>query len=664
MCKKIFLEKLVLKNFKGIKDLTVDFSKLTDIYGDNATGKTTLFDAFMWLLFDKDSQDKSRFDVQPLDENNNVVKMVETEVDAAIRVNDTEILLGKVLRQKWVKKRGQVDSEFKGYETTYSVDNVPKKQNEYKKFVSEIIQEDIFKLITNPVYFSTNIKWQDRKKILMDIIGEVTDEDVIDSKESLKPLAELLKNKSIEEIKKSINATIKKLIKEKESIPPRVDEKRRELKDDIDFSGLDFRKAGIVAGIKSLEEKLIDKSKINDELLAKKDELYALKSKLKDIEHGEMKKSESVKNKISEKLRDINSQIAEIKFSIKSLEIEKANNLKMAGKMEVEIKSLRSEWHRENKKVFKLPENARICPLCKRPFSDGDIAKHQKELQENFRKERAENLKKITARGQAKADEFKKYKKIISQEDADLKTASEKLNLLNKRKVELQNQINSFKSSVDMDGNKEYQEILKQIGSLQAELSKPVKEDTQIKELKEKKQSLEIELEKINRELGYKDMNEQVNKRINELLDKEKSIAQQIANLEKRDDLCNEFIKTKVKLLEKGINEKFKYVEFRFFKLQVNGGIEEDCEPLVNGVPFNTSLNNAARINAGIDIINTLCKHYKITAPVFIDNKESVTRIIDTDAQIINLIVSEADKTLRIEKGNNEKTLDRLDSCA
>ncbi|WP_023625330.1 AAA family ATPase [Clostridium tyrobutyricum] len=222
MSKSIFLEKLSLRNFKGIKELDIDFSNITNIYGDNATGKTSIFDAFTWLLFDKDSQDRSKFDVQPLDENNNVIHMLETEVEAVIQIDGVNVVLKKLLKEKWVNPKGKPDAELKGVTTTYYIDDVPKKQKEYKQKINNIIPEDIFKLITNPLYFSTNMKWQDRKKVLMDIIGEITDESVINSRKELSPLNDLIQNKTIEEIKKSISASKKKLVKDKDSIPPRV----------------------------------------------------------------------------------------------------------------------------------------------------------------------------------------------------------------------------------------------------------------------------------------------------------------------------------------------------------------------------------------------------------------------------------------------------------
>ncbi|MFL0198411.1 DUF2813 domain-containing protein [Clostridium sp. WILCCON 0269] len=651
MSKTIVLKELHLRSFKGIKELDINFDKITNIYGDNATGKTTIFDAFTWLLFNKDSQNISKFDVQPLDENNKVDPMIHTEVEAVLEINGVNTALRKLLKEKWVKPKGKTESECKGATTSYYIDDVPKKENEYKKKINEIIQEDIFKLLTNPMHFSTKMTWQERKKILMEMIGEITDQNVIDSKEKLKPLEELLVNKDIEELKKSINASRKKLIKDKESIPPRVDELRKTIKEDIDFNALEFRKRGIVAGMKSVEEKLLDKTKMDDELFIKKDKLYGFKSRLKDIEHEEVEKAESGRDKIAQNISSLNGEIAEFRFDIKSLEMEKNNNLKIARNLEVEVKALRDKWYEENEKLFELPEDARICPTCHRPFDEEDIESHRQEMEGNFNQNKATVTKNIRAKGLEKSNELEKYKDRVLENETALKNADDSLKELNSQKDKLQSKMDNFKVNIDLNSNKEYQEILKQVEELETELSKPMESDTQIRELKERKESIERELEEVNYKLGYREINDKTNARIEELLNKEKELSQQIANLEKQEFLCNEFIKTKVELMETSINLKFKYVKFRFFKALVNGGIEEGCEPLVDGIPFSTNLNSGARINAGIDIINTLSGHYGINAPIFIDNRESTTKLIDVESQVVNLAVSSKDKKLRIENG-------------
>ena len=414
MSKTIVLKELHLRSFKGIKELDINFDKITNIYGDNATGKTTIFDAFTWLLFNKDSQDISKFDVQPLDENNKVVHMVDTEVEAVLEINGVNTVLRKLLKEKWVKPKGKTESEFQGATASYYIDNVPKKEKEYKKKINEIIQEDIFKLLTNPMHFSTKMTWQERKNILMGMIGEITDQNVIDSKKELKPLEEFLVNKDIDEFKKNVKESIKKLVEDRKAIPYRVDELRKNVKkEDIDFEALEFRKRGIVSGMKSVEEQLLDKTKMDDELFMKKDKLYGLKSKLKDIEHEEVEKAESGRDKIAQDITSLNGEIGQLKFDIKSLEMEKNNNLKIAKNLEVEVKALRDKWYEENEKVFELPEDARVCPTCHRPFEEKDIESHRQEMEGNFNQNKVRILKSIRAEGKSKFKEFEKYENKV-----------------------------------------------------------------------------------------------------------------------------------------------------------------------------------------------------------------------------------------------------------
>ena len=136
-------------------------------------------------------------------------------------------------------------------------------------------------------------------------------------------------------------------------------------------------------------------------------------------------------------------------------------------------------------------------------------------------------------------------------------------------------------------------------------------------------------------------------KRILELKDEEKTLSQQIANVEKEQFVIENFVKAKVDALENVVNSKFKFVKFKMFEEQINGGLRETCEATVNGVPY-SDVNTASKINAGLDIINVLSEHYQITAPIFIDNAESVHTLIEMQTQVLRLIVNENFKSLEV----------------
>ena len=139
------------------------------------------------------------------------------------------------------------------------------------------------------------------------------------------------------------------------------------------------------------------------------------------------------------------------------------------------------------------------------------------------------------------------------------------------------------------------------------------------------------------------------NKRIEQLSKEESELAQSIADMEREMFTIEAFEKEKSTRIEASVNDKFQMVNFKLFETQINGGEVPTCKALINGVPFSDA-NTASKINAGLDIINTLCEHYQVNAPIFIDNRESVIELLDTQSQVINLIVSEGDTKLRVVK--------------
>lgn len=644
MVKEIILKNLKIKNFKGIKDLNIDFGKVTDVFGGNGTGKTTLQDSFSFLLFDKDSKDSTKFDVQPLDKDNNPVHGLETVIEATLDIDGREVIFKRVYAEKYSKIRGTAKQEFKGYESTYYVNEVPKKVNEYKSYISELINENLFKLITNPQYF-TSLPWKDRRAIITEIVGDLNHESVIDFKKDLEPLRVHLDTNSVDDFIKANKSKINQLKKDRMQIPSRMDEVNNSIKE-FDFEELSIQRNELVADIKSIDEQLQDKSKSNENLFKLKNMLLEKQHKLVDIEYKLTLNANKPRQVIEENIRRTEVNIRHLKMNIDELKRERErlkNNIENA--LEPKKSNLLKTYKDTKSSTFDFDEENCKCPMCDRKFETEDIEKKRIELEEKFNSEKAKKLDKNITEGKTVANEISEANNRI--DELSKKIANEESTLITTQKSleEFHDKLNNLKPE-NTEVPKEVKSIKNEIQELKIEINDFRTED--VSELNQRKLVIQSQLQQLDKQLAYKDMNEKANKRIKQLEEEEMKLNEKIAELEGLEILSEEFIRTKVELLEERVNSKFKYVKFKMFRNQINGGLEECCEPCIKGVPFTSNLNTAAKINAGLDIINTLCNHYGVNAPIFIDNRESTNKIIDVSSQIINLIVSK-DKSLRVE---------------
>lgn len=650
--KQIKLLKLILSNFKGVRsfELNADGDNI-NIYGDNATGKTTLFDGFVWLLFDKDSQNQKDFGIKTLIDGQPAHNL-NHEVEATFLIDDQELTLRKVFAEKWTKKRGQVTAEFTGHTTDYFIDGVPSKKKEYTNKVAELVDEEVFKLLTSPSYFNEQLHWKDRRKTLLEIAGDVSDEDVINHNDKLKKLTEMLGNHSIDDLKKIIAAKRKEINQELDRIPVRIDEINR---NKPDTEGLN--ESDIKVGIEDLNSQIEAKTdKLNE--IKNGSEVNNLKMQVSDIDlklsqvkndHANQGQQEVFKLKSKLQEEESNLSIIQSKIDNKQNRLEmNSDNIKNYNEQR---DNLRQEWNEKNKEEFTHEADCE-CPTCGQELPEDQVETAREKAEKQFNERKSNELEKIRDNGllakqkvesleqeneslmneidnlqeqlKEKESSCEKIKAKITETETNVKpiTENDEYNNLINDKQEIESKIESLKESV----NEAYAKVLEER-----------------KSLREQQEELQVSLSKIE---SFK----QSEKRIEELEQQEKELAKEFEKQEQQLYLAEEFIRTKVDLLEDKINSKFDYARFNLFKQNINGGLEEVCETTFEGVPYSSGLNNAARINVGLDIISTLSEHYGVQAPIFVDNAESVTKLIGIDSQIISLVVSEEDKELRIEQ--------------
>ncbi|ENY8534695.1 DUF2813 domain-containing protein [Clostridioides difficile] len=649
--KAILLKSLDIENFKGIKELHIDFNNVTNVFGENATGKTSIFDAFTWVMFDKDSKNRSVFEIKPLDRQNKVIRGLVTTVTAVLEVNGKEIKLTKKYEEKWTRKRGELEATFTKNETTYMINDTPIKKSEYVKEIAKIAEEEQFKLLTNPYFFSNELNWKKAREVILEICGDITIEQIIETKQELTPLiTEFEKENNIDKIIKNRKATKNNLSKEKEEIPIRVNECNNSMYN-IDFEEIEVQLNAKKADLEAVEDNLLNGTKTNEQILKDKEKIFELKQETQSIKQSASEKGNKKRNELLKEKDDLQYNIKNLRNNL--VYLERDNELKETLRKRAIEKTtnLRDKWTKKSKETLDLSVIQTECPTCKRPLDLEDIEEKKKEMLDNFNLNKAKELKEIAELGKSKNDDVELFNTEIERLKVDinktLEEIQEKAVLLDKIKKELENTKSTEIYSTDEE--KRLTEISVEIKELEEKINNK-DADKNIDGLKENKKKLTGEIELLNKELAKRDINKELLDRKEQLLNKEKELGIELAHQEKILNLCEMFIKTKVSLLESNISSKFKNVTFKLFKEQINGGIEETCEALVDGVPF-SNVNTAGQINGGLDIINTLSNHFGVKMPIFIDNRESVNDLIDIDSQVINLIVSN-DNPLKIEGAN------------
>lgn len=651
--KNIELKRLSLRNFKGIKALDIDFSKVTNISGENATGKTSIFDAFTWLLFNKNSENRADFDVKPLDSNNETIPGLEVSVEAILKIDGATWKLRKSMAENWVKKRGSVEQVFQGNIKSYEINDVPVKESDYSGKMNEFVTQDLFALLTNPLYFSIFLKWQDRRKILMEVLGDLNDEDVINYKAELLPLKGLMdrdlgdgtaEHMPIDDLLKRAQATRRKLSEDIKALPSRIDEASYSIKE-MAFGSIEMQLRKVEKQLDVVQDSLRNNTGIDEQKLRIKDQIYALKNRMRDFEHtygSDLLKEKGSMEKAFVMLKDeinkIQHEIKGRKFQIEDLTGERT-------KLEKSLQTLRTRYVERNKEKLDIPAHILECPTCRRSYETTDVEAKKKELQENFNQVKAKDLtgiQNVAKATQATIDNIRLSIDEVNEETEQLqKLYEEKMQEHTAKKAEL----DAFEiPHYTLDP--EYAAMEEELTALEISYRSDDGAEAR-KELKDLEMQLKAEITTLKAQLTYKDQNERQKARIAELQAELKDKAQRHAEQEGIEFLCELFKKTKAELLESSINKKFKNVSFKLFSPQINGGMSDTCEALINGVPF-SGANTASQLNAGIDIINSLNEYYQVHCPLFLDNRESVNQIIPTDNQVTSLFVSK-DKALKVE---------------
>lgn len=651
--KKVILKSLSLINWKGEKQRTTEFNGLeTTISGENGLGKTRHFDAFMWLLFGKDSQDRKDYQIKTL-VNGKPLEKVDCEVSGILMVDDEEIRLRRAFVEKWVKPRGQVEEVFKGNETECYWNDTPVNVSEYQKRISAIIDDSVFKMVTNPLFFA-NMKWQDQREQLFQLAGTITDNEIAAGNPEFATLLDRISGKSLVDFKRELSSRKKRLKDDLAQIQPRIDQTARLMPGKEDYSDLERQLVEIDTEIATIDKAIADKTTAirqqYEGVQAKQQEINNLKQKRQKVLFDEQSRVREAAFAANANRRELESNIKSTEKELETIqrgvrlsqqEVNTIQDRILSKKREIE--GLRTSWYDENAKEYQGDDN---CPECGQLLPE----ERRSEARQMFANNKASKLSHITAKGGDLNKEVMEVEQDLANTTKSLEIAQKELQTKRDLLVSLNQELIALpmveESDVKPEEIHEYVQLTGQIKSLEATLDNGTEQIDTI-DLQNRKKGFQQMRDEVKGRLANRDLISKYTDEIASLDKQGKDLAQQIADVEREEYTIQNFTKAKIDECERRINGLFSLVKFKLFDYTIDGNESETCVPLVDGVPFPT-VNTAGKVNAGLDIINALCRFYNVCAPIFIDGRESVNRLIQTESQIINLVVTR-DKTLIIK---------------
>lgn len=679
MSKKAIIKRLSLVNFKGLRNVVIDFNDtVTTISGRNGTGKTTIMDAFTWLLWGKDSEGNvdSKFGIKTNDAEGNFIPDLEHEVTGTLEIIDTEtgsvetVELRRVLVEEWKTEKGKTERKLKGHHTDYFYNGVPlKTKGEYDERINEIIPEAVFKMITNPYYF-LSLHWTAQREMLLQIAGGVSYEDIAKGDTAFAALIERLSGKTVEDYKREISAQKEKITKELEKIPTRIDEITRATPLTPDYAALNTEKEQLTKELNDIDEAAASAAeanriayeaaaKVQTAINDKRSSQHALVFKAKETARNEaFKKNETYNNadrKLQQVINDERSEASRYRSEYDRLTNEKKRTQSTIEGYKQMQNELRERWYKVNAEEFTATESL-VCPLFKHACADPvALAKYNTDREaarEKFYADREERLNKINTDGQrlnemitSQEEEANRIDKALAELETSHTTAVAKAKEDREALQKVLNDNPRVNTEPDINGEDlpEWVALEKEIKELSEQLPAFNAEDAASRtEIRQRKANLTARLDEVKRKLNLRTIIEANEKRIAELNGEAAKLAQERAEIQGCEIVIADLIKARMTEVERRVNGLFSRVQFKMYKTLVNGEKEPDCICLIDGVKY-ADKNQAGKVNAGLDIINTLCTFHNVSAPIFVDNAESINEFIPVVSQLVKLVVTTED---------------------
>lgn len=661
--KKILIDKICLRYFKGVENKEIVLGdNINVVKGRNGIGKSTIADAISWVLFGTNQAGATKFGIKTKDKDGREIEDVAHSVEISLSVqNEQEGLTCYVLTRSLTETRKNDGSVTNSY--TYKVDGEVETAGDFKKVVDAICPEEVFRLCSSPYSF-TQMDWSEQRKRLNEMFGVPSVEDVTGGDKKYDAIKELLEKDDVDKILKHLNYKRKEVQKNLDEVPVRLEalknvlpkaedwaaveklilEKRKEITETrknlntIDNGGADFIRKYQNISTLNLDHK---RKRIMEE---------SAQRRLGEI----IKANAEAKTACKKAVAEAEQNIEDLKQKLKSFDVALVKCDARMNELDAEKADGKEKWKLIKARTWEWNEDDAFCPTCKQALPEDQVQKIMEESKKAFLNNQASDLKKLGDDAARIKEEVKKCEENTEYFKTEQKTTQAQLGeaetALEEARKALEEQAKKEEEKVSVETllaeKPEYKQVCDRIKKIEAEQEKPAdegmsEEDKKLKADVEKKlKDLESEREVLASRLAVKAQWEKVNAQIVGLQEERTQWKEQIDALDEKIKSASDFQKRSCEVLEENVNRRFKLVRWKMFRRQLDGTDKPWCECSVDGVPY-SDLNTAAKINAGLDITNTLKRHYGVDVPCVIDNAETVQEPLYEGGQQIRLTVTD-----------------------
>ena len=647
--KNVILKYIKLENWRA-QNMRVDFSEnKTVIKGRNESGKSTIYNAFLWLLTGCDEYDRTNFRLF----DDTIEQTKETSlpaiVEAVILIDDVEYKLKRTATIGWTRKRGKVEWERKGSDNyTFSIDDIERSATDYRSFIeSQLLPIDKLK-IAIIIGYILSLDWKECRKIFESLVGEIK---ISDYKGDYSDILDDLNKYTIDEVKQRYRSILKPINASIDSLPITIDTLKANMPDLSEIEEAE----------KSIEEKkklisdIDDKISLSNEslkpLIKRRDEelkvINTLKSELSEAERKYSDKYIKELCELDSELREIKRKNEDISRTNKRNKSEREYLQKSIDLKKESIESLsrrREDLLQQCRDIKARKFNETKCPYCGQDFPEDMMEKNIIE----FDRINESEYNSVVSQGKYIASSIVNANKELKSMQKDLESLGDETPLLSTG--EITKRIDDFKANhIMFDKTDECKSMKAKIEDLLSKLT--VVENVDHSGLLNMRKQLSEEVEELAKKIGVKDTFNKQQDKIQEFQKELKSNIVEKARIEGLIDKVSQFEREKASIISDRVNGKFDYISVKMTDINKSGEIVDTCVVLDNkGVSYNVT-NTASKMLCGIDIARTFCKFYGINLPLFIDNGERINKenIPQLECQSVLLCVSE-DKNLNIER--------------